>query len=247
MNREKQWWAPVWKGLVMDQNAIHCRNMKSSVWLFLYILLSADRITGSMKKKMKTISLDMGIKERTVRAWLRILKQAGYLEIKNSGHCLSITVKKWKSLSHLPDSARQSDKTTSVRVAEFCKSESSLKGQKSACLSQKTPVVPLPNDISITRAILTNDIDGNNYSLSNGYVTKRFNPQTREELLALDLATSLDDIKGIALYLSYSRKYPEHLLRRIMSEVRAIPDNKIKKGRGALFNHLVKQYAKQNL
>ena len=75
---------------------------------------------------------------------------------------------------------------------------------------------------------------------------EEFIPRNRVELLALDLAESLNDLEGIALYISYAQKYPESLLRRVLSEVKDIPDEKIKKSRGALFNHLVKHYGQKN-
>ena len=81
---------------------------------------------------------------------------------------------------------------------------------------------------------------------SNHNKFKDFIPRNREELLALDLAEALNDYEGIALYISYSKKYPESLLRRVLSEVKEIPDEKIKKSRGALFNHLVMRYGQEN-
>lgn len=74
---------------------------------------------------------------------------------------------------------------------------------------------------------------------------KEFKPKTREEVLALDLAQGLDDLKGLPLYLSYSRKFPEALLRRTLSEVKAMPAKQIKKSRGALFNYLIQKHAKE--
>jgi DNA-binding Lrp family transcriptional regulator len=68
---------------------------------------------------------------------------------------------------------------------------------------------------------------------------KKFRPRTREEALALDLAEELDDYKGLPLYISFAKKYPESLLRKILGQVKEIPREKIKKSRGALFNHLV--------
>jgi len=74
---------------------------------------------------------------------------------------------------------------------------------------------------------------------------KEFKPRTREELLAVDLAEALDDYQGLPLYISLAKKYPEAFLRNILGQVRGIPLEKIKKSRGALFNHLV-QKNKQN-
>ena len=70
---------------------------------------------------------------------------------------------------------------------------------------------------------------------------KEFQPRTKEELLAVDLAVALDDYQGLLLYISLAKKYPERLLRRILEQVRGIPQEKIKKSRGALFNHLVQK------
>jgi len=81
---------------------------------------------------------------------------------------------------------------------------------------------------------------------SNHNKFKNFIPRNRQELLALDLAERLDDYEGIALYISYSKKYPESILRRVLSQVMEIPDEKIRKSRGALFNHLVKRYGQEN-
>lgn len=81
--------------------------------------------------------------------------------------------------------------------------------------------------------------------ISNLKSYKRFEPETREELLALDLARELNDLKAFPLYLSYSKKYPESFLRKILGEVKEVRLNKIKKSRGALFNYLVKKYAKK--
>jgi len=70
---------------------------------------------------------------------------------------------------------------------------------------------------------------------------EEFKPRTREELLAVDLAKALDDYKGLSLYISFAKKYPESLLRKILGQVKEIPQEKIKKSRGALFNYLVQR------
>jgi len=70
---------------------------------------------------------------------------------------------------------------------------------------------------------------------------KELHSRRREKSLALDLAGELDDYKGLPLYISLAKKYPESLLRKILEQVKAIPPEKIKKSRGALFNHLVRK------
>jgi len=73
--------------------------------------------------------------------------------------------------------------------------------------------------------------------------SKRFSPKSKEELLALDLATALNDRENLSVYLSYARKYSEQLLRRILGEVKEVPANKLKKGRVALFKYLLQKHA----
>ena len=94
------------------------------------------------------------------------------------------------------------------------------------------------NDNDLTRNI--NDID----NIKTGEYKKEFTPKTREELLALDLADALNDRKGLAMYLSYSRRFPESLLRKALGEAKEMPEEQIRKSRAALFNHLVRKYVK---
>jgi len=93
------------------------------------------------------------------------------------------------------------------------------------------------------------NIDGNvnvdNDNVDSAGKTQRF-PLAKEELLATDLAEGLDDKANIRFYFSVCRKYPEELLRKIYSQVKEIPPEKIKKSRGALFNYLLQNYEKHN-
>lgn len=100
------------------------------------------------------------------------------------------------------------------------------------------------NNNTITR-IYNNDIDNKKVLEASPNTFKNFKPENKEELLALDLAEALNDRKGLRLYLSYTKRYPENLLRRVLGEVKEIPEKNIKKSRGALFNHLVQRYAKE--
>jgi biotin operon repressor len=96
------------------------------------------------------------------------------------------------------------------------------------------------NDNDLTRNINDTDID----NIKTGEHKKEFTPKTREELLALDLADALNDRKGLAMYLSYSRRFPESLLRKALGEAKEMPEEQIRKSRAALFNHLVRKYVK---
>ena len=96
------------------------------------------------------------------------------------------------------------------------------------------------NDNYLTRNINNIDIE-----MTLNEQGKEFTPKTREELLALDLADALNDRKALALYLSYSRRFPESLLRKALGEAKEMPEEQIRKSRAALFNHLVRKYVKE--
>jgi hypothetical protein len=101
------------------------------------------------------------------------------------------------------------------------------------------------NDNKSVRKNNNIDIDDENYSEPDLSTFKEFRPRNRQELLALDLADALDDRKGLPFYLFLARKYPESLLRKVLSQVKEIPERKIKKGRGALFNYLIRKHAQE--
>jgi len=69
-----------------------------------------------------------------------------------------------------------------------------------------------------------------------------WSPRSREELLAWDLAAALDDEKGLPFYIFCAKRYPEAFLRAVLGRVMEIPENRIKKSRGALFNYIVQSH-----
>ena len=241
---QKDWWAPVWRGLVVDPEGRHCRAMKNALWLFLYFLLNADRKKGFLLRKIKTITTDMGIKRDTILRWLKILRREGYISTRNTGRYLLIQIEKWKPLSVTGNLPHEMFEISHIRSWKNPTSGDIREGRNHVHFDLKTLT---PNDITINKDILNNDIDINRKSIfdSNFSTFEGFKPKSRRERLALDLAEALNDHKGLALYLSYSKRYPESLLRRVLGEVKEIPDEKIKKSRGALFNHLIQKYAQK--
>ena len=69
--------------------------------------------------------------------------------------------------------------------------------------------------------------------------------ESKEKFLAEELAERLDEEGSIELYRSYVATFPEDLLRKVLAEVLAVPAEKIRKSRGALFSYLIKKYAKR--
>lgn len=67
-----------------------------------------------------------------------------------------------------------------------------------------------------------------------------------EESLARELAEALGDQASLDLYRAYVLAYPDVLLRRALAEARSVPQERIKKSRGALFTYLVRKYARRS-
>ncbi|WAC06743.1 MAG: helix-turn-helix domain-containing protein [Thermodesulfobacteriota bacterium] len=245
-NNRKDWWTPVWKGLVVDQEAKHYRRMKNALWLFLYLLLHANRNDGHLLRKIKTLCRDMCLKRGMILRWLALLKKHGYISTRNTGRYLSIQVKKWKPLPGVPNMEHQKYQKSNFRSIKNHTSEKSSESRNSFLSSQKSKVSFSPNDITIKRVLLKNDIDNKkNCFNSNFYSFKGIKPKTRKLHLAWEIARALNDPKGLGLYIAYSFRYPEPLLRKVLAEVKEIPDKKIKKSRGALFNHLIQKYGEE--
>ncbi len=250
--RHKDWWAPVWKGLVMDESAAHFQRMGTAIWLFVYLLLNANRNDGTLVRKVRTISSDMGVCRRTVFLWLEILRGEGYVETESSGRFLTVKIRKWKPvgevheyapqkckpIGEVQDSAHQKCKDLHLRSARICTSQTPLDTPKPAWLKEKLAARTTPKENIIKKNILKNDIDNKKFDF------KYFDPlsfKTREELLAYDLAKALEDFPGYPLYLTLARKYPESLLRETVGRVKEIPSGEIRTSRGALFNFLIQK------
>jgi len=69
------------------------------------------------------------------------------------------------------------------------------------------------------------------------------NAKTKIDLLVLEVAEGLGEKHRLPLYRRICRKFDESIIRQALSEVRSIPDEKIKKSRAALFVYLVRKYA----
>ena len=113
----KIWWAPLWRGLVADNTAKHYHSMRSAIWLYLYFVMHANRRTGKVFRRYDTIMKETGFAKRTIRHWLSMLKQHGYVTVERSGGSLAIViqVQKWKPLP--PPSGRKHEPNQPERAA----------------------------------------------------------------------------------------------------------------------------------
>lgn len=69
--------------------------------------------------------------------------------------------------------------------------------------------------------------------------------KTEAEEQATRIAKEFNDEDNVEYYRSLCRDYPEKIIKKALDTVQCVPDNKIKKSRGALFTYLVKKYASQ--
>lgn len=92
------WWGPIWRGLTVEETAKHYKAMGKALWLYIYLIVHANRKTGILFRMLPVIAKDMGIPLRTVRAWVLILRRRGYITTQTNGRGLTITILKWKPL-----------------------------------------------------------------------------------------------------------------------------------------------------
>jgi hypothetical protein len=241
MDKQTKWWTPVWTGLVLDPEGKHYQHMKTAVWLYLYLLLYADRKSGFLMRRVSTISSDTGVAKDTIMRWLIILRKEGYISSRSNGRSLTIRIQKWKN-SEVGKTEVQKLEISSSRVVKYpisqLKKNLPFKAETSLNINERGS----PKDISIKRLMLK--IDNDNKKLKETIMT--FKPQNEKELLAVDIACALNDPSNLLMYISYANKYPNQVLRMILGQVKEVPIEKIKKSRAALFNHLVQKYDEKN-
>jgi hypothetical protein len=99
---KKNWWIHLWSGLVIDETAKHQKAMRSAIWLYLYLLLVANRRNGMLFRKISTMEKETGFNRRTIARWLKTLRDDGYIETHSTGRFLQIVIKKWRPIIGTP-------------------------------------------------------------------------------------------------------------------------------------------------
>ena len=69
---------------------------------------------------------------------------------------------------------------------------------------------------------------------------------TKEEKLAREIASALNDEDALTIHIGYAQKYSEAFLRKTLQKVLSIPEEQIRKTRGALFTFLIRQQYGKN-
>src|SRR5438105_13698858 len=92
--RRSIWWGPVWRGLFVDPQGKHYRAMGRALWLYGYLIVHADRRTGTLYRRVATVANDMQVFERTIQAWLALLRRCVYIRIESTVRALTIWFEK---------------------------------------------------------------------------------------------------------------------------------------------------------
>jgi len=97
----KSWWAPVWRGLVVDPEGKHVKRLDGAVWLFLYFVLHARRDSGTVWAKTETVVRATGVSRRTIQRWRQTLLEHGYvMPVENKKN--QFVIPKWRTLRGAP-------------------------------------------------------------------------------------------------------------------------------------------------
>lgn len=98
VKHSRDWWGYIWQGLLYEETAKHYKAMGRAVWLYLYLIVYADRKTGILYRKTATIARDTGIGVRTIQYWLTKLRKGDYIITSSTGRALMITITKWRPI-----------------------------------------------------------------------------------------------------------------------------------------------------
>lgn len=150
-DKQNRRWAPIWMGLVTDPDAKHYRRMRNALWLFLYLVINANRKSGFLMRKVRTISSDMGITRDTILRWLSILRKHGYISTRNTGRCLLIQVKNWKTLPVVRGLPYQRPQIPDFTVSRNPIPYKGLQNQNPVHFGRKRPDFEGPNNSILTK------------------------------------------------------------------------------------------------
>ncbi len=93
----KDWWAPIWSGLILDPK--HQMQMDRAIWVYLYLQTYADRKTGRLFRKYQDIADETGRSFNTIRRHMEKLSSLGYIELNRKQYGFEISITKWKPIT----------------------------------------------------------------------------------------------------------------------------------------------------
>jgi DNA-binding Lrp family transcriptional regulator len=208
---------PGWYWIDREIITVYGRRLRSSgIAVYNALASYANQKTQTCFPSQQSIAELLGLSRMTVNRKIKQLKELGLLDImKLKSHCSYFLLR-----PDVPDPLRPCDKRDTGGVS------------------------PEDTNNNNRTRINNNNIDNKNILAKDDFL-KGFEPKTREELLALDMAEAVNDLKSLPLYLNYAKTLPEPVIRETLSWIKRIPDKNIKKSRASLFNFILKQHVKK--
>jgi len=208
---------PGWYWIDREIVTLYGKRLKSPGIAVYNVLASyANQETQACFPSQRSIARHLGLSRTTVNRKIRLLREMGLVRVmKEKNRCLYFLLR--------PD------------VSNLIQ----------PCSKRDIGAVSPENTNNNNGTRIINNFDDKNI-LTTGFKSfKEFRPQTKEELLALDTASALNDFKSLPLYLKYAQMLPEPLIRQKLSWIKQIPEENIKRSRAALFNFIIKKYVKR--
>jgi len=237
--QDKQWY---W----VDKTVLHRYGRKIGVYgLGVYSVLSSytNSYTQISYPSHDTIAQIIGTDRRTVARKLKLLAKIGLIRIESTGkghqyHLLELQVTENAEKGN-PDAPIDEKKVPISNSGLPMQTAQVMRNAPIGNSDDTGSVHPVhTNNNNITRII-------NQNSVGFKFIDPlRFQPQTEEELLAVDIAKALNDFRNLSFYLYYSKKYPDSS-RKVFEDIKGMAPENIRKPL-ALFNFLLMKHLKKN-
>jgi len=77
--QNKDWWRPIWRNQLFGDGGNMRHQIGAAIWLYLYLILHVNPQTGCLRTKVDALAWAMDAPERSVRLWLKTMKDAGLI------------------------------------------------------------------------------------------------------------------------------------------------------------------------
>jgi len=216
MTENQMHYHALYKRLICHPEGKHYKKLGKVGWLMMYLLVGADE-NGIFHGSSEQIADEMGLYVLTVRAWLRHLERAKYIEIHGD----------WKDMKIV------------VRKPEFTGYAQEI-AEKGKCAKNFNEKKAIANDNNI-RSDTGSNTD-KKYIYKKSDTSNNDRGESSLKLLPKAIADAFCDQDNIAFYVHAFKNYSPEVIQRAFERALNTPAERIKKSRGALFNYLLKLY-----
>lgn len=94
----KKYFVAVWRGLMRDATAKHYKQMGQAIWLFLNLLMAADKQGYIKAISYKRLNINSGIPVVNLKRYMATLRRHKYVSTRSTGRYLTIQISNWKTI-----------------------------------------------------------------------------------------------------------------------------------------------------